>query len=283
MLLLCRRYALTGREVNAILMQRHVKVDGKVRTDSTYPAGYMDVIDIDKTDEHFRLVYDSKGRFVTHRITKVCAHHGEVNHCTECCFRRLARVCFPLWIALIWLLWCSAGGGLLQALQGEEGAVWQRCCAIHHRPRWPHHSVPRPRHKGAEKLSECVLCDSRAAVPVLCATITPNRSHKFLMHGQVNDTIMLDLETGKIKDFIKFDIGQLCMVTGGRNQGRVGTVVHKEKHKGSFDIVLVRDSAGQEFATRSAAAVTGCCFPCMPYNLSQLGLSPSPSSQRGAK
>jgi small subunit ribosomal protein S4e len=62
---------LTGREVNAILMQRHVKVDGKVRTDSTYPAGYMDVIDIEKTDEHFRLVYDSKGRFVTHRITKV--------------------------------------------------------------------------------------------------------------------------------------------------------------------------------------------------------------------
>ena len=25
------RYALTGREVTAILMQRHVKVDGKVR------------------------------------------------------------------------------------------------------------------------------------------------------------------------------------------------------------------------------------------------------------
>jgi len=27
-----------------------------VRTDTTYPAGFMDVIDIDKTDEHFRLV-----------------------------------------------------------------------------------------------------------------------------------------------------------------------------------------------------------------------------------
>lgn len=52
-------------------MQRLVKVDGKVRTDATYPAGFMDVIDIEKTDEHFRLIYDSKGRFVTHRITKV--------------------------------------------------------------------------------------------------------------------------------------------------------------------------------------------------------------------
>ena len=62
---------MTGAEVTAILMQRHVKVDGKVRTDSTYPAGYMDVVDIEKTDEHFRLVYDAKGRFVTHRITKV--------------------------------------------------------------------------------------------------------------------------------------------------------------------------------------------------------------------
>ena len=66
-----RRYALTGKEVVSILMQRLVRVDGKVRTDCTYPAGFMDVIDIEKTDEHFRLIYDSKGRFVTHRITKV--------------------------------------------------------------------------------------------------------------------------------------------------------------------------------------------------------------------
>ena len=50
-------------------MQRLVKVDGKVRTDSTYPSGYMDVIRIDKTNENFRLVYDTKGRFVVHAIT----------------------------------------------------------------------------------------------------------------------------------------------------------------------------------------------------------------------
>jgi hypothetical protein len=35
------KYALTYREVIAILMQRHVLVDGKVRTDKTYPAGFM--------------------------------------------------------------------------------------------------------------------------------------------------------------------------------------------------------------------------------------------------
>ncbi len=63
------RYALNGAEVKAVLMQRLVKVDGKVRTDSTYPTGYMDVIRIDKTNENFRLVYDTKGRFVVHAIT----------------------------------------------------------------------------------------------------------------------------------------------------------------------------------------------------------------------
>lgn len=35
------KYALTYKEVTSILMQRLVKVDGKVRTDSTYPAGLM--------------------------------------------------------------------------------------------------------------------------------------------------------------------------------------------------------------------------------------------------
>ncbi|KAF7798023.1 hypothetical protein EIP86_009235 [Pleurotus ostreatoroseus] len=35
------KYALTGREVTAIVMQRLVKVDQKVRTDATYPTGFM--------------------------------------------------------------------------------------------------------------------------------------------------------------------------------------------------------------------------------------------------
>jgi small subunit ribosomal protein S4e len=62
------KYALNYRETKSILMQRLVKVDGKVRTDSTYPAGFMDVITIEKTGENFRLVYDIKGRFTVHRI-----------------------------------------------------------------------------------------------------------------------------------------------------------------------------------------------------------------------
>ncbi|KAG5513980.1 hypothetical protein PMAC_000602 [Pneumocystis sp. 'macacae'] len=63
------KYALNNRETIAILMQRLIKVDGKVRTDHTYPAGFMDVISIERTGENFRLVYDTKGRFMIHRIT----------------------------------------------------------------------------------------------------------------------------------------------------------------------------------------------------------------------
>lgn len=35
------KYALTGAEVTKIVMQRLIKVDGKVRTDPNYPAGFM--------------------------------------------------------------------------------------------------------------------------------------------------------------------------------------------------------------------------------------------------
>lgn len=39
---------------------------------------------------------------------------------------------------------------------------------------------------------------------------------------KVNDTIKLDLETGKIVGHIKFDVGNLCMVTRGHNMGECG-------------------------------------------------------------
>merc|ERR1711964_436072 len=64
------KYALTYKEVKLITMQRHIKVDSKVRTDITYPCGFMDVVTIEKTNQHFRLLYDTKGRFVLHAIHK---------------------------------------------------------------------------------------------------------------------------------------------------------------------------------------------------------------------
>lgn len=39
---------------------------------------------------------------------------------------------------------------------------------------------------------------------------------------KVNDTVKIDIETGKVIDHIKFDVGNIVMITGGRNRGRVG-------------------------------------------------------------
>ena len=64
------------------------------------------------------------------------------------------------------------------------------------------------------------------------------------------DSIQVDIASGKIQDTIKFDSGNLCMVTGGRNTGRVGTIMSRERHPGSFDIVHVKDASGHTFATR---------------------------------
>jgi len=169
------KYALTKKEVKYILMQRLVKVDGKVRTEPAYPAGFMDVISIEKTGEHFRLLFDTKGRFTLHRITVEEAKY------------KLAKV-------------------RRVALSG----------------------------KGIPVVNTYDGRTIRYPDPLI----------------KVNDSIRIDLETGKILDFVKFDTGNLCMITGGRNMGRVGVIVSRERHPGSFDIVQVKDATGHTFATR---------------------------------
>lgn len=44
--------------------------------------------------------------------------------------------------------------------------------------------------------------------------------------------------------------GNLCMVTGGANLGRIGVITNRERHPGSFDVVHVKDANGNSFATR---------------------------------
>jgi len=169
------KYALTKREVTSIVMQRHIKVDGKVRTDPTYPAGFMDVITIEKTGEHFRLLFDTKGRFAVQRITPQESEY------------KLAKV---------------------KRLQvGDKGI--------------PYISL----HDGRT---------IRYPDPLV----------------KVNDTVKIDIKSGKAVDFVKFDVGNLVMITGGRNLGRVGVITSKEKHPGSFDIIHIKDAIGQQFATR---------------------------------
>lgn len=62
------KYALTD-EVTTICVQQFIKIDGKVWTDITYPASFMDAIRVDKTAENFHLIYDTKSYFVVHHIT----------------------------------------------------------------------------------------------------------------------------------------------------------------------------------------------------------------------
>jgi len=62
------KYALTYKEVTSVVKSRAIKVDAKVRTEKCYPCGFQDVVSIEKTNEHFRLLYDVKGRFVLHRV-----------------------------------------------------------------------------------------------------------------------------------------------------------------------------------------------------------------------
>ncbi|KAL1456879.1 hypothetical protein WDU94_001569 [Cyamophila willieti] len=169
------KYALTNQEVLKILMQRLIKVDGKVRTDTNYPAGFMDVISIQKTGEFFRLIYDVKGRFTIHRIT------NEESKYKLCKVRRV-----------------QTGPKGVPFLVTHDGRTIR---------------YPDPKIK-------------------------------------VNDTIQYEIATSKIIDHIRFDTGNLCMITGGRNLGRVGTVVNRERHPGSFDIVHIKDANGNVFATR---------------------------------
>nr|ABR23501.1 ribosomal protein S4 [Ornithodoros parkeri] len=169
------KYALTGAEVKKIVKQRLIKVDHKVRTDTNYPAGFMDVITIEKTGEFFRLLYDVKGRFVLHRITPEEAKY------------KLCRV--------------------KRVQVGPKGVPF----LVTHDAR-----------------------TIRYPDPLI----------------KVNDTVKVDQATGKIDDYIKFDSGNVCMVTGGHNLGRVGTIMSRERHPGSFDIVHVKDSQGHTFATR---------------------------------
>jgi small subunit ribosomal protein S4e len=67
---------------------------------------------------------------------------------------------------------------------------------------------------------------------------------------KVNDTVKIDIESGKITEFVKFDSGNIAYVTGGNNMGRVGVITHREKHIGGFEIVHIKDALDRTFATR---------------------------------
>ena len=71
----------------------------------------------------------------------------------------------------------------------------------------------------------------------------------------VNDTVKVDLESGRIVESFKFEVGQVVMITGGHNVGRVGQLIQREKHIGSYEIAHIKDTMGKTFSTRASNVV----------------------------
>lgn len=62
------------------------------------------------------------------------------------------------------------------------------------------------------------------------------------------------------------------MVTGGANLGRIGVITNRERHPGSFDVVHVKDSTGNSFATRlSNIFVIGKVRTCRYFPVWEVG------------
>lgn len=169
------KYALDNREVKMIMGDRNILVDGKVRTDPKFPAGFMDVVQIPKAKDNFRVLYDVKGRF--HLV--------------------------PI---------------------SEEEAKFKLCKVVSSTT-------------GLKKVPVITTHDGR--------TIRyPDPLIK------IGDSVKIDLATGKVVDVIKMEMGKLCFVNKGRNTGRIGVLIHREKHLGSFDIAKLKDAKGNVFAVR---------------------------------
>ncbi len=68
-------YAKTLSEVKKILSRKMIKIDGKVQTSYKSSLGPMDILEITKTEEYFRLTpYRGKRRFKLHPISQDDAH-----------------------------------------------------------------------------------------------------------------------------------------------------------------------------------------------------------------
>lgn len=61
-------YAETGREARIIIKEGHILVDGRVRRDPGFPVGVMDVIEIPKAGQTFRVLPASRERLRLHPI-----------------------------------------------------------------------------------------------------------------------------------------------------------------------------------------------------------------------
>jgi len=187
------KLALTTRETQSIVSRRYIKVDGKVRTDSNFAVGFGDVLTIEKAGKMYRVLYNTKGHFVLHKLNDVEAKF------------KLCRV--------------------IKYGKASKG-VYGRNPLVH----GPESSIPYIQTHDGRTI--------RFADPLF----------------KKNDTVKVDLETGKVVGHLKCEVGNQVMIVRGNNTGRVGVITSFDKHPGSFDIVHVEDASGGKFSTRSENA-----------------------------
>src|SRR3989344_5576822 len=63
-------YAKTTKEIKMILTNKSILVDKKIRKDYKFPIGLMDVVEIPKLNEYYRVLYDTNGRLKLVKIDK---------------------------------------------------------------------------------------------------------------------------------------------------------------------------------------------------------------------
>ena len=81
-------------------------------------------------------------------------------------------------------------------------------------------------------------------------------------------SVIYNLASKKVVEIIPAGNGKIVMVTGGANRGRVGEILSTENHPGSFDIVRLKDKAGNTFATRASNVfVIGASFADLKITL----------------
>merc|ERR1712080_106446 len=172
------KLASTSKEVHYLMKMRMVRINGRVRTDPRFPVGVMDVVSLEdkKTSkfEHFRLFYNTAGRFHIHKINE-----------QESKFR-LSKISRK-----------SIGKGNIPYLYTNDGSTFR-------------------------------FCDQEI---------------------EVNDTVKIDLEEGKIVDFLHIEVGNIAFIKKGKNMGCTGSICEIEKRPYTNSFIKLKDSNGRDFST----------------------------------
>ena len=166
----------------------------------------LDVISIEKSGEHFRVLYDTQGKFVLKTLKP-----------------EEAKV-LPLYKTLN----VSYDFSLSSARSRGRKSVPTRFPTL-----WPM----------TRELSVTLTLKSQSSTPS-SSIWPPTRSLSIWSSKLVPFCILI------LSWYTHHILGNLAYVTGGNNIGRVGTILHRERHLGSFDIVHIKDAHGKQFSTR---------------------------------